>query len=163
DDVLGRAPGVAAEGDLVALVVAGPGHPRGRRVRRRRLVDDALVAGAARLVVARGRLVGAALRAVAGAVRGERVGVTLPVARVGMWRNRARREVVLRCVPLAVERVCDDVALVVLRAGDPRALVGTTGAVVVGRGRLGTDAPDRDRARNADEAAADAERIGLHL
>ena len=97
-------------------------------------------------------------RSLVGARR-QRVGVGLPLARIG--HRVTRRVVDLGRVLLAAER--DDVALVVVRAGSPGALVRAARGVVVRRHRLRADRPDGDRAGDADEAAADAERVRLHV
>ena len=75
-----------------------------------------------------------------------------------------RRDVAARRVPLVVERVGDDVAGVVLDVRRPRALVRPgAAAVLVVAVRLRADRPDGDGDRDADEAAGDAQRVGLDL
>ena len=171
--------------DLVALGVREAGAPlgihplaevgvrleRGARAGSRRLVVDAIARipheVAERVAGPRGP--GALVApVVAGGRRGERVRLGLPIGGVG--RN-GERLVLLGRVRLRRRAVLHDIALVVVdvrvSAGRGRVRpcppVRTGGRVVVGSCGLRADGPHRHRAGDADEAAADADRVRRHV
>src|SRR4029077_5099617 len=148
--------GLAAERDRVAGVVRRARRP-GALVVDLRARQRALVAAA----VAGCDLVGVRDRVAARRLQRLLRLDDRPGGGVRVRRGRGGGRGLLRVVLLAAEG--DDIALAVLRASGPVALRLAAAVVLVRRRRLHADAPHGHRARGADEAAADRERVGLHV